>query len=63
MLECFLKICYINEYIDKKKNEFCVYYWDYFIDELDLLNSCCFINIGIFRVYLEVYLCKYLDIN
>lgn len=63
MLDRFFKVCYISEYIEIKINELCVYYWDYFIDEFDLLNSCWLINIGMFCVYLEVYLCKYLRVN
>lgn len=63
MLERFSKIRYINEYIDKKKNELRAYHRDYSIDESDLLNSRRLTNIGTFRAYLEAYLRKHPDIN
>ncbi len=63
MLERFSKIRYINEYIEKKKNELRAYHRDYSIDESDLLNSRRLTNIGTFRAYLEAYLRKHPDIN
>ena len=63
MLERFSKIRYINEYIDKKKNELRAYHRDYSIDESDLLNNRRLTNIGTFRAYLEAYIRKHPDIN
>ena len=63
MLDRFSKIRYINEYIDKKKNELRAYHRDYSIDESDLLNNRKLTNIGTFRAYLEAYLRKHANIN
>ncbi|BFT31460.1 mechanosensitive ion channel [Alteromonas sp. D210916BOD_24] len=63
MLDRFAHIRYINEYIDKKKNELRAYHRDYSIDESDLLNSRRLTNIGTFRAYLEAYLRKHPQIN
>ena len=63
MLERFSKIRYINDYIEKKKNELQAYHRDYSIDESDLLNSRRLTNIGTFRAYLEAYLRKHPHIN
>ncbi len=63
MLDRFSKIRYINEYIEKKKNELRAYHRDYSIDESDLLNSRRLTNIGTFRAYLEAYLRKHPNIN
>jgi miniconductance mechanosensitive channel len=63
MLERFSGIRYINEYIEKKKNELRDYHRDFSIDESDLLNSRRLTNIGTFRAYLEAYLRKHPNIN
>ncbi|WP_334031781.1 mechanosensitive ion channel family protein [Alteromonas sp. P256] len=63
MLERFSKIRYINDYIEKKKNELQTYHKDYSIDESDLLNSRRLTNIGTFRAYLEAYLRKHPHIH
>ena len=63
MLERFSKIRYINDYIEKKKNELQAYHRDYSIDESDLLNSRKLTNIGTFRAYLEAYLRKHPHIH
>ncbi|GFD90961.1 membrane protein [Tenacibaculum sp. KUL152] len=63
MLARFSSIRYINEYIEKKKNELRAYHRDYSIDESDLLNSRRLTNIGTFRAYLEAYLRKHPSIN
>lgn len=63
MLERFSSIRYINDYIEKKKNELREYHRDYSIDESDLLNSRRLTNVGSFRAYLEAYLRKHPNIN
>ena len=63
MLVRFSKIRYINDYIEKKKNELQAYHRDYSIDESDLLNSRRLTNIGTFRAYLEAYLRKHPHIH
>ncbi|GEA09609.1 membrane protein [Alteromonas sp. KUL42] len=62
-LERFSKVRYINDYIEKKKDELRTYHKDYDIDESDLLNSRRLTNIGTFRAYLEAYLRKHPNIN
>jgi miniconductance mechanosensitive channel len=63
MLERFSKIRYINDYVEKKKNELQAYHRDSSIDESDLLNSRRLTNVGTFRAYLEAYLRKHPHIN